>query len=478
MEAVYSEIKNGQRKIIDSLLAHKDSSFFRHDTKRPKAKSADTPADEPRKMSNIMESISSSTTNGACNVKRDLFEARDEEQNINKLLEIDKDKENQICLTDSTYKDLSVDDNRWDTLSEDSDISFTDSLPSSISTDRPPSLFSFSSYGTQPCNEKMLDVSDVDKNNLKACQVSIRKMSLSSWRGPITKSLTNSKKQSDLSSQSQVNRIEIPNFEKECKPVRLVPEPMESETDIPIKPDSMLDVFEYEYMDAETDSNETEIDVLSVCDNENDLNGCYDDEMNDIEEDIALDFNEMRSLVEGRGCASILDLHLNINHIIDETPILGPKRIKIKQELKAYYSELMKEVYPWFELEKPGKFWSEWEPKLKNEKKKIRTELNGRNYHVKPPNPEHSYAFRKETLEVDEYDMLEDRKSSDESSKVVDDRKCLFCGALGDQANQLAGRILPFRYNEWVHINCAFWSSEVYETMDGSLQNVMAAASK
>merc|ERR1712179_565177 len=105
---------------------------------------------------------------------------------------------------------------------------------------------------------------------------------------------------------------------------------MESETDKPIKPDSLLDVFEYEYLDVETDS--TEIDVLSVCDNENDLNGCYDDELDDIEEDIALDFNEMRSLVEGRGCASILDLHLNIKHIIDETPILGPKRMKIKQE--------------------------------------------------------------------------------------------------------------------------------------------------
>ena len=28
------------------------------------------------------------------------------------------------------------------------------------------------------------------------------------------------------------------------------------------------------------------------------------------------------------------------------------------------------------------------------------------------------------------------------------------------------------RYNEWVHVNCGLWSSEVYETMDGSLINV------
>eukprot|EP00090_Calanus_glacialis_P000703 TRINITY_DN10472_c0_g1_i1.p1 TRINITY_DN10472_c0_g1~~TRINITY_DN10472_c0_g1_i1.p1 ORF type:complete len:2203 (+),score=428.08 TRINITY_DN10472_c0_g1_i1:62-6670(+) len=475
MEAIHSEIKNGQRKIIDSILAHKNSSFFQHDFKKPKAKSASIPSDKEDILSDN-KSCSSSKNNGACIVKRSLFEGRDETQSIAELLEIDKDKENQICLTDSPEKDTTVDEERWDTLSNDSYLSFTDSIPSSVSTDRPPSFTSFSSYGTQPCNEKVLDVSDVDQENLKACQVSVRKMSLNSWWGPITKNLTNSKEQSDLLSQSQVDRKDLPNHENECKPVRLVPEPMEFKTDEELERDSTVHEFEYEYMDFESNSEETDIDVLSVCDNENDLHERFED-MTDIEDDIALDLNELRSLVEGRGCSSILDLHLNINHIIDETPILGPKSLKIKQELKEYYFELMKEVYPWFEFEEPGKFWSEWEPRFNAEKRKTKIELSGRKYYVKPPNPEHSYAFRKRSLETDGYDLLEE-KDPIKTNSVVDSRKCLFCGALGDQHNQLAGRILPFRFNEWAHLNCALWSSEVYETMDGSLQNVMAAASR
>ena len=34
------------------------------------------------------------------------------------------------------------------------------------------------------------------------------------------------------------------------------------------------------------------------------------------------------------------------------------------------------------------------------------------------------------------------------------------------------------RQNEWVHANCALWSSEVYEEVDGSLQNVSQALSR
>lgn len=29
-------------------------------------------------------------------------------------------------------------------------------------------------------------------------------------------------------------------------------------------------------------------------------------------------------------------------------------------------------------------------------------------------------------------------------------------------------------FDVWVHVNCALWSSEVYETMDGTLMNVVA----
>ena len=74
--------------------------------------------------------------------------------------------------------------------------------------------------------------------------------------------------------------------------------------------------------------------------------------------------------------------------------------------------------------------------------------------------PEHSYAFRKQSVENNDFCQLEE-EIIEASQAVVDSRKCLFCGALGDQNDRLAGRILPCRFNEWAHLNCALWSSEV-----------------
>ena len=469
MEAIHSEIKNGQRKIIDSIFTHKNSNYFQHDYKRAKAKSSVPSSDKQEDLSEIKSNPSDSI--GAGIVKRNLFEIKYDTQSIDEILEIAKYKDKKCCHTNTPEKHFSLDGDIWETISNVSHLSFTDSIPSSVSTDRPPSCtYSFSSYGTQPCKEELLYVTDIDTENFKACQVSVRKMSLSSWWGPKTKHLTYSKEQSDLSSQSQ----HLTDPKDVCNPISLVPESMELRTHKESDKESSVHEFEYEYMDFESNSEETDID-MSLCDNENDLRESFE-AMNDMDDDIALDLNELRSLVEGRGCSSVLDLHLNINHIIDETPILGPKSSQIKQELKEYYLELMKEVYPWYEIDEPAKFWSEWEPRQNMQKKKTKMSVNGRKYFVKPPNPEHSYAFRKQSVENNDFCQLEE-EIIEASQAVVDSRKCLFCGALGDQNDRLAGRILPFRFNEWAHLNCALWSSEVYETMDGSLQNVMAAAS-
>jgi histone-lysine N-methyltransferase MLL4 len=41
-----------------------------------------------------------------------------------------------------------------------------------------------------------------------------------------------------------------------------------------------------------------------------------------------------------------------------------------------------------------------------------------------------------------------------------------------------AGRLVYAGQDEWVHINCALWSAEVYEEVDGTLQNVAGAISR
>lgn len=56
-----------------------------------------------------------------------------------------------------------------------------------------------------------------------------------------------------------------------------------------------------------------------------------------------------------------------------------------------------------------------------------------------------------------------------------DVRKCCFCGHLGDGKTDGPGRLLNYDVSVWVHLNCALWSSEVYETMNGSLIHVTDA---
>ena len=43
---------------------------------------------------------------------------------------------------------------------------------------------------------------------------------------------------------------------------------------------------------------------------------------------------------------------------------------------------------------------------------------------------------------------------------------------------QYEGRLLYCGQDDWVHVNCALWSAEVYEDTDGSLQNLKEAYSR
>ena len=72
--------------------------------------------------------------------------------------------------------------------------------------------------------------------------------------------------------------------------------------------------------------------------------------------------------------------------------------------------------------------------------------------------------------------MSDKKNSSSKRQTSLDVRSCQLCGELGDKGQ--GGRLLHFRHNEWVHVNCALWSSEVYEEVDGSLQNVEKALTR
>ncbi|KAG9355767.1 hypothetical protein JZ751_000608 [Albula glossodonta] len=58
-----------------------------------------------------------------------------------------------------------------------------------------------------------------------------------------------------------------------------------------------------------------------------------------------------------------------------------------------------------------------------------------------------------------------------------DERQCSLCQKYGDAKPNDAGRLLYLGQNEWAHVNCSLWSAEVYED-NGSLMNVHSAVAR
>ena len=299
-------------------------------------------------------------------------------------------------------------------------LSLASSLPSSLCTDPAPSLFSYSSYETaEPYKITAMSSTAEGQTDVlvKSCSVNVRKMLSYSWRPHC----------------SQANLVG-PDRE-ECKDKS---EPTDSDIDI-------LEFSEFHFPD--------ETILHDIIEDEN--------------VDFAVELNELEKLVGGCGFSSILDLHLNICQIIESTPLESADCDRIKHEVKSHYLAVLETVFPWFLPEDPGRYWREWEPDSK-------PRSSSRHYTVKPPSSEHSYASRKRKSGGDLVDSLPQLEAGTEAE---DERRCGLCGVSGEE-DEDTGRLLPYKYNEWLHLSCALWSSEVYETMDGSLENVVGAVTR
>lgn len=84
---------------------------------------------------------------------------------------------------------------------------------------------------------------------------------------------------------------------------------------------------------------------------------------------------------------------------------------------------------------------------------------------------EHNYYKKKLPMsEESSHDLLCD--------DTTDLRKCLLCNKCGDHSEKSAGRLIPCGIGEWVHVNCALWSAEVYEEQSGMMYDVHSAISR
>ena len=414
-------LRDGARSIVDSLLRHPDSRHYRHDH-----------------LHDLHVSLQAAAEANSLpvhdNVTKNLCSAEQQSDTIETATTAN------IEHTQEADCEEFPDDNS-------SYVSLNSTLPSSLSTDAPPSIFSFSSYESdspQSLSPDKIDLTKLDFKKLNKCKVSLKKMAFYSWSGKYKDPLTSMEKEEAI---------------------------IQDENDSCTSIDSDV-------------SQLTDVDILCV---DEALNDNLEDSFNENYADYALDLNELKSQIDGAGVTSLMDLHLNIRQILEDTHGGSAQ----SEEIKELYLQLLGEAFPWFDANNPGRFWSEWEPSSQADGKIQSFERQAsRDYLVKPSSTDHVYASKalKRKLPTD-FNMkkvfFDDNKCDNKQND--DTRKCVLCGASGDgdhdeddddDSVNIRGRLIPLRFSEWVHVNCALWSSEVYEAEDGSLQNVFAAVTR
>lgn len=166
----------------------------------------------------------------------------------------------------------------------------------------------------------------------------------------------------------------------------------------------------------------------------------------------------VKQKVNGNEYGSLSQFHCDMEHVIN--------RIGASDLLEAYHN-ILKEIFPWFDtlssslemnvFSTPSKEIGSDSPGLKLDSSILD-------------------AWKEEILRSPK--TIAKMGNVYSNINVEDARSCFLCKGLGDGQELKEGRLLYCGQNEWVHSNCALWSNEVFEEIDGSLQNVHSTISR
>uniref|UniRef100_A0A336LN15 CSON013826 protein n=1 Tax=Culicoides sonorensis TaxID=179676 RepID=A0A336LN15_CULSO len=145
---------------------------------------------------------------------------------------------------------------------------------------------------------------------------------------------------------------------------------------------------------------------------------------------------------------SLHEFHYDMNLILQSVD---------SAELSIIYKEILSEIFPWFQ----------------NETKACTDALEESMY---DSNSYDMNASDEESVQQvpNLFDIRNDIIIEDFWSKS-DQRCCVLCRNKGEDGNS---RFLYCGQNSWIHANCALYSAEVFEEIDGSLQNVHSAINR
>lgn len=150
---------------------------------------------------------------------------------------------------------------------------------------------------------------------------------------------------------------------------------------------------------------------------------------------------------------SLADFNYEMNQVIGSA---------LCEELMIAYKEILSETFPWFQ----------------NETKACTDALEEDMYDSCNFGQDHDEVFECDQ-EVPMVNIPDDIDTLFFQPTVErDTRCCMFCKGVGDGESNEESRMLYCGQNVWVHANCAMWSAEVFEEIDGSLQKVHSAISR
>ncbi|XP_065221802.1 histone-lysine N-methyltransferase trithorax-like isoform X2 [Planococcus citri] len=216
--------------------------------------------------------------------------------------------------------------------------------------------------------------------------------------------------------------------------------------------------------DSATDGGEWQQQKCSYC--------CYNSETrNKINNDLL----SIKAKVHNNQYSSLLNFHQELISVIDEVEEL---------DLIQTYRDSLKKFFPWFDPNSPELNDDETENADFAELSSTCNSTLGESGTSSIRCNDSTVIESASTTEAEEkeYDNLRKLMFADEYNydnfKMLDLRKCNLCKGTGEAIPSEGGRLIYCGRNEWVHSNCALWSSEVFEEIDGSLQNIHSAISR
>lgn len=187
----------------------------------------------------------------------------------------------------------------------------------------------------------------------------------------------------------------------------------------------------------------------------------------------------IKSNVRSNQYTSLYSFHQEVENVLSRVE---------EFDLIEVYREILKQFFPWFEPENlkidESNCNNYCDKKLnmaldsngsnglhshRDALSSVSLEIIGCNNDRERAN-EDGYEILRKLVAAEEYDY--------ENIRMLDVRKCNLCKSMGEAIPSEGGRLIYCGRNEWVHSNCALWSSEVFEEIDGSLQNVHSAVSR